>query len=115
MNLNLIFAALSLAGAVWGAFCAKNKKVQKVDEALREWAPLAYDVVNDIVDQEGRNTTTKAALFTMELTDILKSKFIKVTPEIITRGAAIARAMHYQDKKEKEMQLPIVLAEREAR
>ena len=100
MNTVLISAVASVLGSVWGVLRHKNNKVKKIDEILQQWVPVAYNVVNNMITQSpGRyRGMGKTDLFIRELTIILASKGIKVTPQIITQAQAIADAMHYQDK-----------------
>jgi len=105
MNTNLIAAIITIIGAIWASLRAHNKHVQKIDGAVREWAPIVFDAVNDMVGRD-QNTTysNKSAIFMGKLSDVLQGEGIKITPQIATKALAIADALHHQEKEFKKNQ-----------
>jgi hypothetical protein len=70
--------------------------------------PIAYDVVNDIFMQnknEYADRTNKTTTFVDELTRLLATQGIKMTPELTRQAVAMADAMHYRDKRKEKILL----------
>jgi len=90
--------------SVAGYYVQRNSRAKKIDAAIQEWAPIVFDVVNNLVQQNPGLTARKSTLFTQKLTEILEAKGIKVTPEILSQAKAIADSIHYQDRRAQQSQ-----------
>jgi len=89
---------------VAGYYIQRNSRAKAIDAAIQEWAPIVFDVVNNMVQQNPGLTARKSTLFTQVLTKILEAKGIKVTPAILTQAQGIADSIHYQDKRAQQAQ-----------
>lgn len=93
------FLVSSVVGLA-GYFLRRNSRTKKVGEAIEQWAPIIYDVVNNMVAQDPNIYKTKPALFEQRFTEVMKARGIEVTPAILTQAQAIADSLHYQDKRQ---------------
>lgn len=106
--LSFILTTVMPAIGYAGYTIISNGRTKKYEAAIQEWAPVIFDVVNNMVQQNPNLASRKSALFIQRLTEVLETKKIKVTPTIITQARAIAESIHYQDKRSQAQQSAIL-------
>jgi hypothetical protein len=95
----LLLSIASTVLPVIGYYIQRNRNAKKIDAAIQEWAPIVFDVVNNLVQQNPDMAGNKSAIFTRNFTEIMTAKGFKVTSEMLIQAKAIVDSIHYQDKR----------------